>query len=111
MKSTATDDRLDRVFKALGDRTRRSMLRRLERGPAMITELAEPYEMSLPAASKHLQVLERAGLVRRDIDGRVHTCSLDPRPLKAVDRWVAHYRAYWSDQLEALARFAEGDDA
>jgi DNA-binding transcriptional ArsR family regulator len=119
MKSTAgmtqarssRDDRLDLVFGALSDRTRRALLARLERSPAMVTELAEPFDMSLPAVSKHLRVLERAGLVRRTIDGRVHTCALDPGPLEEADRWMVRYRALWEDALDRLARFVEKDAA
>jgi DNA-binding transcriptional ArsR family regulator len=100
-------DRLDRIFHALSDRTRRAMLTRLARGPAMVTELAAPFAMSLPSVSKHLKVLESARLVARTIDGRVHRCSLAPAPLRAADRWLEHYRAFWTDKLEALADYAE----
>jgi DNA-binding transcriptional ArsR family regulator len=97
------DDRLDRLFRALGDRTRRSMLRRLARGPALVGELAEPFDMTLPAASKHLRVLERAGLVRRRIDGRNHRCSLDRRHLAEARRWLDHYQHFWDENLDSLA--------
>ena len=110
MKSTARaskDDRLDLVFAALSHRARRALLARLERRSAMVTELAEPFEMSLPAVSKHLRVLERAGLVRRSIDGRVHRCSFDPLPLREAERWLDHYRAFWNESLAALADYVE----
>ena len=115
MKSTARrkskriseNDRLDLVFGALSDRTRRSLLSRLARGPSTITELAEPFEMSLPAVSKHIRVLESAGLIARAVDGRVHRCSFDPTPLASIDRWLEHYRGFWSDTLDALADFVE----
>jgi DNA-binding transcriptional ArsR family regulator len=115
MKSTAAvtharrsrDERLDLVFGALSDRTRRALLSRLEQSPAMVTELAEPFDMSLPAVSKHLRVLERAGLVTRTIDGRVHNCALDTRPLAEADRWMERYRALWEDALDGLATFVE----
>lgn len=103
------DDRLDAVFHALADRTRRSLLARLSGGPTKITTLAEPFEMSLPAVSKHLRVLERAGLVERAIDGRVHRCSLNAAPLEEIERWVDHYREFWSGTLDALARYVEGE--
>ena len=80
------EDRLDLVFTALANRTRRALLARLGRAPAKITDLAAPYEMSLPGVSKHLRVLERAGLVRRAIDGRVHLCSLDTAPLHETEQ-------------------------
>jgi DNA-binding transcriptional ArsR family regulator len=76
----------------------------------MITELAEPFEMSLPAASKHLRVLERARLVRRSVDGRVHRCSLDIEPLVDVEKWLVYYRSFWTDRLDALAHLLEEDD-
>ena len=103
--SASMDARLDAVFRALGDRTRRALLERLAHAPAMITELAEPFAMSLPAVSKHLRVLEAAGLVRREIDGRVHQCSLDPQPLRSAVDWLSHYRRYWQENLESLARY------
>ncbi len=103
----ARNDRLDRVFHALADRTRRAMLARLARGPARVGELAAPFAISRPAASKHLKVLERARLVARTVDGRIHRCRLDPDALADVDRWLAHYRVFWSDTLAALARHVE----
>jgi DNA-binding transcriptional ArsR family regulator len=101
-----TQDRLDVVFHALSDRTRRSLLARLARGPAIVTKLAQPFAMSLPGVSKHLRVLEAARLVVREVDGRVHRCSLAPRPLREVGRWVEHYRLFWEDTLDALGRYA-----
>lgn len=83
------------------------MLLRLEESPASITELAEPFAMSFPAVSKHLRVLESAGLVVRVVDGRVHRCSFDPEPLRDVETWLAHYRAFWSESLDSLAKFVE----
>jgi DNA-binding transcriptional ArsR family regulator len=98
---------LDRLFRALGDQTRRALLERLSREPAMITELAEPFDLSLPAVSRHIRVLEQAHLVTRRIDGRVHRCTIDPAPLRHVDRWLSHYRQFWNATLESLARYAE----
>jgi len=109
-KKNSSDDRLDLVFGALGDRTRRALLTRLAARPAMVTELAEPFAMSLPAVSRHIRVLERAGLVARNVDGRVHRCSLDPAPLKTVEAWLSHYRHFWEGQLEALARYVADED-
>ena len=108
-KRSPQDRRLDRIFRALGDRTRRRLLTRLAQRPAMITELARPFEMSLPAVSRHIRVLESAGLVQRTVDGRVHHCSLSPAPLKSAEAWLAHYRQFWEGKLEALARFVETD--
>jgi DNA-binding transcriptional ArsR family regulator len=99
--------RLDQLFQALADPTRRAMLAALARGPHTVTQLATPFEISLAGASKHIQVLERAGLVSRSVAGRVHTCRLDARPLHAGAEWLRHYEAYWTrslDTLEALLR-------
>src|SRR6266852_5734156 len=90
------EDRLDLIFRALGDRTRRALLARLAQAPAMVTELAEPFDMSLPAVSRHIKVLERARLVRRTVDGRVHHCALDIEPLQDVEEWIGQYRRFWS---------------
>jgi DNA-binding transcriptional ArsR family regulator len=105
--SAARDERLDDLYGALADRTRRRLLARLARSPATITQLAEPFDMSLPAVSKHIRVLERAGLVVRTIEGRVHTCALDGEPLRDAAVWLDRYRTFWDDTLAALAEFAE----
>ena len=96
-------DTLDLVFRALGDATRRGMLARLARGEHTVGELAEPYEMSLAAASKHVKTLERAGLVRRTVRGRVHYVRIDPRPLGRADDWLRAYERLWDTRLERLA--------
>lgn len=98
---------LDHLFGALGDRTRRELLATLAKGPAMITELAAPFRMSLPAVSRHIRVLERAKLVRRTVHGRIHRCSLDARPLSEAERWLARYRSFWEGTLDSLANYAE----
>jgi DNA-binding transcriptional ArsR family regulator len=103
----AAADRLDAVFHALGNSTRRALLARLAKRPAMITELADPFDMSLPAVSRHIRVLEGAGLVVRSIDGRMHRCSLDPRPFRTIDGWLDHYRKFWEENLAALAQYVE----
>jgi DNA-binding transcriptional ArsR family regulator len=108
-RDTDGEDSLDAVFGALADRTRRRLLAHLAHGPATVTELAAPFAMSLPAVSKHIKVLERSGLVRRTVDGRVHHCELDPAPLGEASRWVERYRAFWDDALAALARYAEAE--
>lgn len=104
------EERLDRIFQALANRTRRAMLRRLAQGPAMVTELAAPFAMSLPSASKNLKVLEAAGLVERAVSGRVHRCALDPDALRDADTWLDFYRGFWGGTLESLARYVEDDD-
>ena len=99
--------RLDRTFAALADSTRRAMLARLALGEATVGELAEPFRVSRPAISKHLRVLERAGLVRRTRDGRISRCVLNAVPMRGAADWVDRYRAFWSGQLDALARYVE----
>jgi DNA-binding transcriptional ArsR family regulator len=101
------DDRLDAVFRALGDRTRRAIVARLARGPTPVTELAAPFAMSLPAISRHVKVLESAGLVVRTVEGRVHRCSLGANALGEAEHWIARYRFFWEDTLESLADYAE----
>jgi DNA-binding transcriptional ArsR family regulator len=106
-KRFSPEDRLDAVFHALGDRTRRALLARLTRTPAMITELARPFAMSLPAVSRHVRVLEQAGLIVRTVDGRVHRCELNGAPLRSVAAWLRHYRRFWEGNLDSLARYVE----
>jgi DNA-binding transcriptional ArsR family regulator len=103
------EQQLDLLFRALGDQTRRTLLASLIDKPAMVTELAEPFAMSLPAVSRHIRVLERAGLVHRAIDGRVHLCSLSAEPLKNVEAWLGQYRRFWEGTLDSLARYVADD--
>src|SRR5262245_24521315 len=90
---------LDVVFRALGDATRRGMLARLALGEQSIGALARPYAMSFAGASKHVKVLEDAGLVRREVRGRTHVCRLEPGPLKSADQWLRTYEKFWTDRL------------
>jgi DNA-binding transcriptional ArsR family regulator len=99
--------KLDHTFGALADGTRRAILERLARGDATVGELAEPFHVSRPAISKHLRVLERAGLVRRIRDGRLSRCSIDGAALRAATQWMNHSLASWSGQLDSLARYVE----
>jgi DNA-binding transcriptional ArsR family regulator len=103
------EDQLDRVFRALSDRTRRQLLARLTEGSAMVTELAKPFDMSLPAVGKHLRVLESAGLIERTITGRVHRCALNASPLKNADDWLERYQQFWSESLDALSDYVQPD--
>lgn len=98
---------LDRIFGALSDPTRRALLARLRAGPASVSALAEPFAMSLPAVSRHLRVLEEAGLVRREVQGRVHCLHLAAGPLQSAEDWLAAYRIFWEDRLDRLASFVE----
>lgn len=109
-KSAASEEHLDLVFRALGDRTRRELLSQLAEGPAMVTELAQPFDMSLPAVGKHLRVLEKAGLVRRTIDGRVHRCSLNALPLRNAGQWLANYQRFWDETLDALIGYVQDEN-
>ena len=93
---------LDTVFHALGDATRRRMLRELADGELTVGRLAEPYAMSLAAASKHIKTLESAGLIRREVRGRTHVCRLEPGPLASADAWLRHYERFWTDRLDRL---------
>jgi DNA-binding transcriptional ArsR family regulator len=99
--NTATD-RLSATFGALADPTRRAILARLARGEASVTEIAEPFDMSLPAVSKHLKVLERAGLVERARDAQYRPARLNARPLREADAWVERYRELWEEKLDRL---------
>jgi DNA-binding transcriptional ArsR family regulator len=96
---------LDQVLGAIADPTRRAILDRLARGPARITDVAAPFHMSLAAVSKHVQALERAGLVRRTRQGREHTLTLDARPLRRVTQWASRYERFWNERLDRLERF------
>jgi DNA-binding transcriptional ArsR family regulator len=103
--------RLDALFRALADPTRRAMLRDLAAGPRTVGELAAPFDISLAGASKHIQMLERAGLLQREVQGRVHTCRLDARPLHAGAEWIRHYERFWNTKLDALEALLKAEDA
>jgi len=98
------------VFRALADDTRRGMLSRLAKGEHTVTELAAPYRMSLAAASKHIQKLERAGLVKRTVRGRIHYVRIDPRPLAQADDWLREYEKLWDTRIERLAELLRHPD-
>ena len=101
---------LSTVFHALGDGTRRRMLTELARGERTVSQLAEPFAMSLAAASKHIKVLENAGLIRREIRWRTHVCRLEPGPLARAHEWLGHYERFWTDRLDALERLLREED-
>jgi len=98
---------LNRTFAALADPTRRRILAHLAQGDMCVTRLAKPHSMSLPAVSKHLRVLEKAGLLRRRRYGRVHEMRLDAKPLKQASEWVEEYRKFWEGSLDRLAEYLE----
>jgi DNA-binding transcriptional ArsR family regulator len=103
-------DRLDAVFQALADPTRRAMLRSLAQRDRSVGELAEPFDMSLEGASKRIRVLERAGLVRRTVQGRTHVCRLDARPLRSGMEWIRHYERFWNRRLDVLDGLLQAED-
>jgi DNA-binding transcriptional ArsR family regulator len=99
--------RLDAVFAALSDPTRRRIVERLARKPLTVGEIASEFAVSQPAISKHLKVLERSGLLEREIDGRVHHCRLDPKAMHAASAWIAEQRRYWNAAFERLDAYFE----
>jgi DNA-binding transcriptional ArsR family regulator len=103
----ATEERLDRTFGALADPTRRAILARLARGEASVTELAEPFAMSLPAVSKHLKVLERAGLVSRGRERQWRPARLEAGPLREVAEWTEGYRRFWGERYDRLDAYLD----
>ena len=101
---------LDAVFHALGDATRRQMLRDLAIGERTVSELAQPFAMSLAAASKHIKVLEGAGLIRREVRGRTHVCRLEPGPLASAHEWLGFYERFWNSRLDVLEQLLRDED-
>jgi DNA-binding transcriptional ArsR family regulator len=102
---------LDSIFHALGDATRRQMLRELSDGERTVGQLAEPFAISLAAASKHIKALESAGLIRREVRGRTHICRLEPGPLANAHQWLTFYERFWTSRLDVLDRLLREDDA
>ena len=101
---------MNSVFHALGDATRRQMLRDLAAGERTVGELAQPFAMSLAAASKHIKVLEGAGLIRREVRGRTHVCRLDPGPLASAHQWLGFYERFWTSRLDLLEQLLRDED-
>ena len=101
-------DRLSETFNALADPTRRAILARLAQGEATVGELASPFEMSLPAVSKHLKVLQRAGLIAQGRQAQWRPCRLEPAPLKDVSDWLGRYREFWEDSFDRLDAYLRG---
>jgi DNA-binding transcriptional ArsR family regulator len=105
--ATATEDRLDTTFAALANGTRRAMLARLAQGEATVNELAEPFQLSLPAISKHLKVLEKAGLIVRGQQAQYRPRNLDPGPLEEVSTWTEQYRPIWEARLDRMNNYLQ----
>jgi DNA-binding transcriptional ArsR family regulator len=101
---------MNSVFHALGDATRRQMLRELSLGERTVGQLAEPFSISLAAASKHIKALENAGLIRREVRGRTHLCRLDPGPLASAHEWLGFYERFWTGHLDILERLLRKED-
>jgi len=102
---------LNSIFHALGDATRRQMLRELSDGERTVSQLAEPFAISLAAASKHIKALESAGLIRREVRGRTHVCRLDPGPLASAYEWLGFYERFWTERLDVLDQLLREDAA
>ncbi len=99
---TSQPQTLDRVFLALSHPVRREILLRLAQGAATVTDIAAPFELSLNAISKHLKVLEKAGLIQRQVQGREHYCRIRPEPIEEVSNWLTYYQAFWTSRLDAM---------
>jgi DNA-binding transcriptional ArsR family regulator len=102
---------MNSVFHALGDATRRQMLRDLSGGVRTVSQLAQPFAISLAAASKHIKVLENAGLIHREVRGRTHLCRLEPGPLASAHEWLGFYERFWTNRLDVLERLLRAEDA
>jgi len=111
LHTTPPPAQLDAIFHALGDATRRDMLRDLAGGQRTVGELAAPFDMSLAAASKHIKALEKAGLVRRTVRGRTHICALEARPLERAHDWIGAYRQFWNSSFDTLEALLRSEDA
>ncbi len=98
---------IDRIFSALGDPTRRAIVQRLAMGEATVTEIAQPFPMSLPAISKHIRILEDAGLLVRLKEGRIHRCQLSVEPLREANQWIEQYTVFWNTQLDSLGQYLQ----
>jgi len=107
MVTATTFDPISSTFAALADPTRRAILSRLAGGEASVTELAAPFEMTLPAVSKHLKVLERAGLIARSREAQWRPCRLDARPLRDADEWIERYRRHWEESFDRLDSYLQ----
>ena len=99
------EEHLDRVFHALSDKTRRAILEKLTRSESNVTDIAEPFDMSLNAISKHLKVLEKAGLINRTREGRIHRCAMNYEPLEPALDLISYYKSFWENQLDSLEEY------
>ncbi len=104
---SVNEQQLDLLFHALSNQTRRALLAQLRSGPRIVTDLARSYKMSLNAISKHLLVLEKAGLIDRKIEGRIHICQLQAEPMMSAEKWLQNYQEFWSNNLDSFAEYVE----
>jgi DNA-binding transcriptional ArsR family regulator len=104
LTTAGQSDQLDQAFQALADSSRRAMVVRLTRGPASVSELAEPLKMSMPSVMQHIDVLQRSGLVHSEKVGRVRTCRLEPGPMQTLEQWIAEHRAVWERSFDRLGQ-------
>ena len=100
-------NQLDATFAALADPTRRAIVARLAQGSATVNELAAPFDISLPAVSRHLKVLEGAGLIRREVEAQRRRCHLEPEPLRQAEDWIERYRRFWTERFDALETYLD----
>lgn len=111
LNTSPDPSQLNSIFHALSDATRRNMLQELSSGERTVSELAKPYDMSLAAASKHIRVLENAGLIKRTITGRIHNCHIEAKPLANVQDWLSRYERFWTERLDILDRLLREENA
>jgi len=104
-----SEQQLNQIFSALSDPTRRTMLLRLAKQEMSVADLSRPFDISKSAVTKHLKVLENAGLLGRTVEGRIHRCRLEPEPLTAVSEWLSFYEKFWNNKLDALGNYLNGN--
>jgi DNA-binding transcriptional ArsR family regulator len=105
MVEYSSEQKLNHIFHALADETRRSLLEKIKNSPVRVTELASDYPVSLNSISKHIKVLEKAGLIKRNIEGRVHLCEANPKELEKADKWIKKYTNFWNEKLNNLEKY------
>lgn len=105
MVERKTEQHLDLIFHALSDTTRRAILKMVAERECTVSEMAEPFRMSLNAVSKHIKVLEKAGLIQRSVDGRIHRCRMDARPLEQASSLISYYQQFWEDRFDQIEKY------
>ena len=110
MQKRESEEQLDLIFHALADSTRRKILRMVAEKECTVSEMAEPFNVSLNAISKHIKVLEKAGLIDRTVDGRIHRCKMDARPLNQATDVIAYYRKFWEDRFDQIEKYLKQEE-